>query len=156
MQGQNYNPLQNTLEWFQKALPHQTCKNAQVQMGVHFEEVKEMLDCITAGDGTSAALLRDAKEALHALAEDMKQNQNLVYTLLPHDRLNMIDAIADQLVTAVGSAHTFDMDPVGALDEVNASNYSKFVDGQAIFNKNGKIAKGPDYYRPDLRPYISA
>jgi hypothetical protein len=44
----------------------------------------------------------------------------------------------------------FDMDIVGALREVNRSNYSKFVNGRAVFDENGKIKKGADYSKPDL------
>ena len=45
-------------------------------------------------------------------------------------------------------------DVVGGLDEVNRSNYSKFVDGQPLFDENRKIKKGPQYSRPDLTPYL--
>jgi hypothetical protein len=58
--------------------------------------------------------------------------------------------LADQIVTAVGIASMLDMDIVGALQEVNRSNYSKFVNGRAVFDENGKIKKGADYSKPDL------
>ncbi len=48
----------------------------------------------------------------------------------------------------------FDMDIVGALQEVNRSNYSKFVNGRAVFDENGKIKKGPDYSKPDLTKFV--
>lgn len=37
-----------------------------------------------------------------------------------------------------------------ALDVVNDSNWSKFVNGKAVFNDQGKIAKGSGYFKPDL------
>lgn len=46
----------------------------------------------------------------------------------------------------------FDM--VGALKEVNASNYSKFENGKPVFNEQGKIAKGKDYFKPNLTTYL--
>ena len=59
-------------------------------------------------------------------------------------------ALADQVVTAVGVGHTLGIDVPDAAGRVNASNWSKFVDGQPVFDENGKIAKGPSYQPVDL------
>lgn len=48
----------------------------------------------------------------------------------------------------------FDM--VGALDEVNKSNWSKFKDGVPAFDENGKIAKADGYFKPDLAKFLKA
>ena len=45
------------------------------------------------------------------------------------------------------------MDIVGALDEVNRSNFSKFVNGKPVFDENGKIKKGANYKEPDLKRF---
>lgn len=37
------------------------------------------------------------------------------------------------------------MNVPGALAEVNRSNYSKFEDGEPVFNENMKVMKGKDY-----------
>jgi len=42
----------------------------------------------------------------------------------------------------------------GAMLEVNASNFSKFVDGEPVFNEDRKIMKGPDYFKPDLKKFL--
>lgn len=42
------------------------------------------------------------------------------------------------------------MDIQGSLTEVNRSNWSKSGNGQPVFDDNGKIKKGKDYYPPDL------
>ena len=62
--------------------------------------------------------------------------------------------MCDQIVTAIGVGYMLDFDMVGALTEVNSSNWSKFEDGEPIFDENGKIAKGKDYFKPELAKYI--
>ena len=66
----------------------------------------------------------------------------------------MLDSLADQLVTGVGVAHMLRMDIIGALNEVNLSNFSKFVDGIPQFDANRKIIKGPDYFKPNLELFL--
>ena len=42
-----------------------------------------------------------------------------------------------------------------ALHEVNRSNWSKFVDGNPVFDENMKIVKGPNYFKPDLSKFFA-
>lgn len=71
----------------------------------------------------------------------------------PESKINLLDSICDQQVTGIGVAHMLGMDIDGAMDEVNKSNWSKFVDGKPVFNEQGKIAKGPDYRAPSLERF---
>lgn len=129
--------------WFKRAVPNPTNKNQLVQLGVHFEEVAEMADSL------NEVALRDS---VHHVAEVLKWNDS--YSL-EFDRQELLDSLCDQIVTAVGVAHMFGMDIEGALAEVNRSNWSKFdQDGQPLFDKNGKIKKGPNYTPPDLSHYV--
>ena len=43
---------------------------------------------------------------------------------------------------------------VKAFEEVHRSNMSKLQDGKAIFRADGKILKGADYFRPNLKQFI--
>lgn len=112
-----------------------------------------MLAEITGLDDETGLLIEKAKLACHQLAEHLKANDHVVRINL-EDRKGYLDALCDQIVTAVGCAYDQNMDISNALDEVDRSNYSKFVNGEAIFDENGKIAKGPDYFKADLRKYI--
>ena len=58
--------------------------------------------------------------------------------------------------TGIGLAYTIGADVDGGIDEVNSSNESKYVDGQPLWDANGKIAKGPNYRRANLLPYLPA
>lgn len=66
------------------------------------------------------------------------------------NRGEFLDALADQVVTLAGVAHCANMALPEAVRRVNESNWSKYVDGKPVFNKQGKIAKGPDYEPPNL------
>lgn len=44
---------------------------------------------------------------------------------------------------------------VKAFEEVHRSNMSKLQDGKAIFRSDGKILKGADYFRPNLKPFVN-
>lgn len=136
-------------DWFEQAVPNPTDKNRAVQIGVHFEEVSEML--------TAVSEMHTA-EHMHDLAEHYKGNRDAAISdsevLEGIDRNELLDALCDQIVTAVGVAHMLGLDIKGALEEVNRSNWSKFVDGKPVFNENGKIAKGPNYTPPDLTAFV--
>lgn len=131
--------------WFTLAVPTPTDKNRAVQIGVHFEEVAEMAVALFPGDSEIARLL-DAKAAY------FKRDYPGVFD--GHDRTELLDALCDQIVTAVGVAHMFGLDIDGALAEVNRSNWSKFVDCKPVFDANGKITKPATYSPPDLSSFV--
>lgn len=149
----------NTIEairlWFHRAVPNPDEKNVHVQLGCHLEEFVEMLEAVTPLSPRTVDLLEKAKEANRNLADYLKQTTEVVM-IHPNDRVEYLDAICDQLVTLVGCAHMSELDIVGASDEVNLSNWSKFDEqGQPIFNEHGKIAKGPRYRAPELTDFAA-
>ena len=131
--------------WFERAVPTPTDKNRAVQIGVHFEEVSEMCDALSQ-DGLRSDLFH--------VAELFKKDLELSIDHKLIDRKELLDSLCDQIVTAVGVAHMFGLDIAGALSEVNRSNWSKFIEGQPVFNEHGKIAKGPNYTPPDLERFL--
>lgn len=147
------NTIQTIFDWFKAARPEVTSKHLHTQMGVHFEEVSEMLAEITGLDHETSLLIEQARQANHELAEHLK-NKDRVIRINLEDRKNYLDALCDQVVTAIGCAYDQKMNIVGAANEVGLSNWSKFVDGKAIFDENGKITKGPNYFKADLRNFI--
>lgn len=147
-------PIEKTAEWFKTAFPEQTDKNFHVQLGVHCEEVAEMLDEISPLDPETLLHLMTAKTALRDLSQYLKTHENAVM-VHPADRVGFIDAICDQIVTATGCAVTQQMDVAGAMHEVNRSNFSKFgYAGEPLYDANGKVAKGPFYSPADLTDFV--
>ena len=138
------NVLARTAEWFEKAVLEPTVRNQQIQVAVHLEEFHEMMTALN---------LQENSQGVHELSQAIKKGQ-FEYKSKSIDRQELLDSLADQIVTAVGVAHMYGLDIVGALGEVNRSNWSKFVDGKPIFDENGKIKKGPNYSRPDLSKFV--
>ena len=135
-------------EWFKAAKPNPSTADACVQIGCHYEEVSEMSSVLY--DGVEHAL------AATALGYKMNRGRYLAYVeeLSADERVELLDALCDQVVTAVGVAYMMGMDIEGALAEVNRSNWSKFKGGVPVFNEQGKIAKGVEYTPPELSDYI--
>ena len=137
------NTLAEITTWHQRARPKPTLGDMGVQLGCHLEEVVEMLRSL----GQTIAV-SDAATALESLADLWKSGAH--YPVI-RDREELLDSLADQIVTAVGVGHCANMDVTEACLRVNESNWSKFdALGYPIFNEHGKIAKGPHYVQPDL------
>lgn len=130
--------------WFKAALPEPTEKDRSVQAGVHLEEFAEMLEAMGHTDYASQ---------IHELAMKYK-NQELTLTLDKDAEIAYLDALGDQVVTATANAYVRGYKWDAALTEINQSNFSKFEDGKPVFNKQGKIVKGKDYFKPNLRQYV--
>lgn len=143
--------LLDTKSWFSKARPSTTEKDFQSQIGVHFEEVTEMLDQIT-GNPEAVSAIMDARRAMKKLA-DLAKGQKADIKVL--NEVLLLDSICDQIVTGTGVSHCRGHDIVGAMTEVNRSNFSKFgEDGQPLYDENGKVIKGPNYSKAVLGPYV--
>ena len=74
------------------------------------------------------------------------------------DIVEVADAITDCLYILFGTAIEFGLhDKLEALfDEVHGSNMSKLdLDGKPIYRNDGKVMKGPNYYKPNLKNIIN-
>mgnify|MGYP001158100229 CR=1 FL=1 len=86
------------------------------------------------------------KEELEELTEAMHRK----------DLLEVADALTDILYVTYGAGHSFGIDLDQCFDEVQNSNMSKLgKDGKPIYNESGKVMKGPNYFKPDLKKFIS-
>ena len=86
------------------------------------------------------------QEELDELTKAMKEN----------DILEVADALTDILYVTYGAGHAFGIDLDKCFDEVQRSNMSKLSkDGKPIYNENGKVMKGPGYFKPDLSKFIT-
>ena len=112
-----------------------------------------MLDELTPTTDANMQVLAEAQIALGKLSELMKTDHMAIFPA-NSNRLALLDSLADQIVTATGVGTFLGMKVPGALAEVNRSNYSKFEDGEPIFNENKKVMKGKDYTPPDLSSFI--
>ena len=71
------------------------------------------------------------------------------------DLLEVADALTAILYVTYGAGHAFGIDLDKCFDEVQNSNMSKLGnDGKPIYNDQGKVMKGPKYFKPDLSKFI--
>ena len=72
------------------------------------------------------------------------------------DLLEVADALTDILYVTYGAGHAFGIDLDKCFDEVQNSNMSKLDgNGKPIYNENGKVMKGPNYFKPDLSKFVN-
>ena len=136
--------------WHERARPQPTEADFNVQLGCHLEEIAEMLECLSVGMNDyslTAGTNTPAYRALCDLSNALKKGQLIAKIT---DRKEMLDSLADQVVTAIGVAHCSGLGVVEGVRRVNTSNWSKFVDGRPLRDANGKITKGPQYEPPVL------
>ena len=71
------------------------------------------------------------------------------------DIKEVADALTDILYVTYGAGHAFGINLDNCFDEVQKSNMSKLgSDGKPIYNNNGKVMKGPNYFKPDLKKFL--
>ena len=72
------------------------------------------------------------------------------------DLKEVADALTDILYVTYGAGHAFGIDLDKCFDEVQNSNMSKLDEnGKPIYNENGKVMKGPNYFKPDLSKFVN-
>ena len=71
------------------------------------------------------------------------------------DFLEVADALTDILYVTYGAGHAFGIDLDKCFQEVQNSNMSKLnKNGKPIYNEDGKVMKGPGYFKPDLKKIL--
>ena len=72
------------------------------------------------------------------------------------DIKEVADALTDILYVTYGAGHAFGIDLDKCFEEVQNSNMSKLgSDGKPIYDKKGKVMKGPNYFKPDLKKFVA-
>ena len=72
------------------------------------------------------------------------------------DIKEVADALTDILYVTYGAGHAFGINLDKCFAEVQNSNMSKLGDdGKPIYNDNGKVMKGPNYFKPNLNKFVA-
>ena len=75
--------------------------------------------------------------------------------LKDRDLKEVADALTDILYVTYGAGHAFGINLDICFDEVQKSNMSKLsAEGKPIYNDKGKVMKGPNYFKPDLKKFL--
>jgi predicted HAD superfamily Cof-like phosphohydrolase len=81
--------------------------------------------------------------------------EELNQAILDKDIKEVADALTDILYVTYGAGHAFGIDLDKCFNEVQKSNMSKLdSDGKPIYNEDGKVMKGPNYFKPDLNKFL--
>ena len=79
----------------------------------------------------------------------------LIEAINKKDLVEVADALTDLLYVTYGAGHAFGINLDDCFEEVQNSNMSKLDNnGKPIYNENGKVMKGPNYFKPDLNKFI--
>ena len=87
------------------------------------------------------------------IEEELKEFKDALFN---KDIKEVADALTDILYVTYGAGHAFGINLDDCFGEVQRSNMSKLGnDGKPIYNEHGKVMKGPNYFKPDLKKFLS-
>jgi|TARA_B100001248_G_C26986516_1_gene277065 predicted HAD superfamily Cof-like phosphohydrolase len=86
----------------------------------------------------------------------VEELQEFKEALEKKDIKEVADALTDILYVTYGAGHAFGINLDKCFQEVQNSNMSKLgADGKPIYNENGKVMKGPNYFKPNLNKFVA-
>ena len=87
------------------------------------------------------------------IEEELKEFKDALFN---KDIKEVADALTDILYVTYGAGHAFGINLDDCFSEVQRSNMSKLGnDGKPIYIEHGKVMKGPNYFEPDLKKFLS-
>ena len=122
----------------------------------NFEKVKIFMKTFGQEVKSKSSL---SSEKINSLRLSLIQEEldELKKAIQDKDIVEVADALTDILYVTYGAGHAFGIDLDQCFNEVQNSNMSKLGDdGKPIYNENGKVMKGPNYFKPDLSKYIKS
>ena len=88
-----------------------------------------------------------------------EETEEYLEAALAGDAVEVADALGDQLYILCGTILSHGMQHVieEVFMEIQSSNMSKLgADGQPIYREDGKVMKGPNYFRPNIAAILEA
>ena len=87
-----------------------------------------------------------------------EENQEYLEACKNGDLTEIADALGDMMYILCGTilSHGLQDKIEDVFEEIQRSNMSKLgLDGQPIYREDGKIMKGPNYFKPNIKKMIS-
>ena len=120
----------------------------------NFESVKKFMQTFGQEVSTKASFPNDKITSLR-LSLIKEELLELTEAVEKKDIIEVADALTDILYVTYGAGHAFGINLDKCFEEVQNSNMSKLgVDGKPIYNDQGKVMKGPNYFKPNLRKFF--
>jgi len=86
-----------------------------------------------------------------------EENEEYLEAVKSNDLIEIGDALGDMLYILCGTiiSHGFQDKIEELFDEIQRSNMSKLGDdGKPIYREDGKVLKGPNYFKPDIEKIL--
>ena len=101
----------------------------------------------------------DLDESIIELRYRLMQEENDEYleAARKKDLVEIADALGDKLYILCGTilAHGLQDKIIEVFDEIQRSNMSKLsADGTPVIREDGKILKGPNYFKPNIKSIL--
>tara|TARA_Y100000034_G_C6789111_1_gene353157 strand:+ start:377 stop:763 length:387 start_codon:yes stop_codon:yes gene_type:complete len=126
--------------------------------------MKKRIDAVTQfhsafGLGVSEQPLASLGEAKNKLRFELMKEENEEYleAAQNNDLVEVADALGDMLYILCGTIieHGMQHKIEEVFDEIQRSNMSKLgADGKPIYREDGKVLKGPNYFKPNIREIL--
>ena len=87
-----------------------------------------------------------------------EENDEYIEAARNKDIVEVADALGDMLYILCGTIIEHGMSDIieDVFDEIQKSNMSKLgVDGKPIYREDGKVMKGPNYFKPNFSKFFS-
>ena len=125
-------------------------------MKKQLKAVEEFHTTFMQENGVSPRLI-DAKDSILRYNLMAEENDEYLEACEEGSLVGIADALGDKLYILCGTILKHGMQDVieKVFDEIHSSNMSKVgEDGKAILREDGKILKGPDYFKPNLEKFL--
>tara|TARA_A100001011_G_scaffold82852_1_gene86344 strand:- start:809 stop:1192 length:384 start_codon:yes stop_codon:yes gene_type:complete len=87
-----------------------------------------------------------------------EENEEYIEAARNNDITEIADALGDMLYILCGTIIEHGMSDIieDVFDEIQKSNMSKLgADGKPIYREDGKVLKGPNYFKPNFSKFFS-
>ena len=87
-----------------------------------------------------------------------EENEEYLDAANNNDIIEVADALGDMLYILCGTIIEHGMQDIiePVFDEIQKSNMSKLgEDGNPIYREDGKVMKGPNYFKPDFKKFFN-
>jgi predicted HAD superfamily Cof-like phosphohydrolase len=111
------------------------------------------------GLGVEQAPKASLGDAVNMLRYNLMKEENEEYleAAQNNDLTEVADALGDMLYILCGTiiSHGLQHKITEVFEEIQRSNMSKLgADGKPIYREDGKVMKGPNYFKPDFRKIL--
>lgn len=121
------------------------------------EAVEEFHDCFGIENNyePTAKISKEQVILRHRLMKE--ENDEYLEAALNNDLVEVADALGDQLYILCGTIlkHGMQHKIIEVFEEIHRSNMSKLDEsGKPIYREDGKVLKGKNYFRPNIKNII--